>query len=211
MTHVPQNAITNFAIRIENLSVDKGGRTICRVPKLIVSAGERVGIIGPNGSGKTTLLRVIAGLESRSSGHCEIATGQSERVYVHQSPFLFRGTVLHNVEYGLSAGGIPHKRRRASSLEWLDRLGISALAERNVEGLSGGERRRAALARACVLHPRLLLLDEPLADLDESGIECVRQGLAELAGSTLLIASPTALSPELVDRCFPMSGSIPQC
>jgi energy-coupling factor transporter ATP-binding protein EcfA2 len=62
-----------------------------------------------------------------------------------------------------------------------------------------------------VLRPRLLLLDEPLADLDESGIECVRQGLVQLTGSTLLIASPTTLSAELVDRCFPMSGEIPQC
>lgn len=188
------------AIGIRELEVRKQGGVICRVPRLEVSAGQRVAIVGENGSGKTTLLRVAAGLESEYQGQCHIAAPVIQRVHVHQAPLLFRGSVLFNVTYGLAASGVPRTDRNETGLRWLRTLGVEALAERSVKSLSGGECRRVALARALALEPELLLLDEPLADLDEQGIEVVCQAVRSLTASTVLITSPVPL-PEGLTEC----------
>ena len=184
-------------IEITNLRVRRAGKTICQVPTLVVPPGSRLAVLGPNGSGKSTLLRLIAGLEREYEGRCEVAVGWRQRTYVHQSPYLFRGTVLANVTFGLRAGG--HRRRPAAraARRWLDRLGVAHLAGRHVAQLSGGELRRVALARALAIQPQLLLLDEPLADLDGDGVEAVCRVLAELPDVTMLIASPTPLPDNL--------------
>lgn len=200
MNSTTATATSNPIISIDGLTVKKDDRVICCLSEMTVSRGERLGVIGSNGSGKSTLLRVLSGLENQFTGDCCIATEPRERVYVHQSPFLFRGTVLHNVAYGLVARSVPRSECRMTALEWLAKLGMSDFANRQVRGLSGGEHRRVALARACVLRPKLLLLDEPLADLDLSGVECLQQMLAELRESTVLITSPTPLPPDLVER-----------
>jgi len=187
-------------LRIHDLIVKRADQVICRMPDMSASQGERIAITGPNGCGKTTLLRVLAGIEQNFTGTVDINAEPPDRVFVHQSPFLFRGTVLHNVTYGLAARSVPRAQRRNKGLEWLSLLGMAEFADRNVRGLSGGERRRVALARACILEPRLLLLDEPLSDLDQSGIECVQQSLALLQDATILLAAPTPLPDGFADR-----------
>jgi tungstate transport system ATP-binding protein len=187
-------------VDVKNLTVQKMGQVICNVSALTVAKGERIGVTGSNGSGKTTLLRVLAGLEKDFTGVCEIATAPAERVFVHQSPFLFSGTVLDNVEYGLRARSLSKSDRKEQAAVWLKRLGLCNLANRSTRSLSGGEGRRTAIARACVLQPRLLLLDEPLADLDPAGIECVQQSLNALPNTTILLSSPTPLPDGFVDR-----------
>jgi len=194
-------ASSSLAIEIDELRVVRGGRAICDVSALTVAAGERLGIVGANGIGKTTLLRVLAGLEDKYNGAVSVAWEPFERVYVHQAPFLFRGSVIHNVAYGLRARGTNKADARDAALRWLYRLGVAELADRNVRGLSGGERRRVAIARACVLRPKLLLLDEPFSDLDQSGIDRLQESIQELAESTVLIASPLPLDQTIVDRC----------
>ncbi len=187
-------------IAAKDLAVKKQGTTICHVPELTITAGERVGIMGGNGSGKTTLLRVLAGLEHDHDGICQVATEPRERVFVHQAPYLMRGTVLFNVAYGLAARGVATAERNASAHSWLAQLGVDQLDDRRIANLSGGERRRVALARAFCLSPRLLLLDEPLADLDEAGIETVSAAIASLENTTVLISSPIPLPDGLVTR-----------
>ena len=194
-------------IRIAGLSVTKGSQTICSVASASVSQNERVGIVGANGSGKSTLLRVLAGFELDLTGDCSVEFEQRQRVLVHQSPFLFSGTVLSNVEYGPAARSIARAERRALAREWLDRLGMTGFADRRASTLSGGERRRVALARAFVLRPKLLLLDEPFAELDESGVTAVRGAIEELSDSTILIASPTPLSDGLVKTQFELQAA----
>lgn len=203
MTAAPRETTESAAsvVQLSGLSVTKNGTVICSVGELALKNGERLVIAGPNGSGKSTLLRVLAGLETDYAGRFETRIERRERAFVHQSPFLFRGTVRQNVEYGLVARSIDRTRREWQAQEWLMRLGIADLASRGVRDLSGGERRRVALARACVLRPKLLLLDEPLADLDESGIEAVCGAIAELSDSTIVIASPTPLPDGFSDRC----------
>ena len=191
---------------VDKLEVSKAQHVICRVSQLQVDHCERVGLVGANGSGKTTLLRVLAGLERDYSGACSVSVKPQERVYVHQIPCLFNGTVLHNVTYGLVARGIAREKRDGIANAWLAKMGLAEFGERSVKGLSGGERRRVALARACVLKPQLLLLDEPLAELDEMGIECVKTLVRELQESTILISSPTQLPTKLVSRCVDLSA-----
>lgn len=184
-------------IDVRSLEVSKDGQRICHVPELTVQPGERLAVIGTNGSGKSTLLRVLAGLEHDYQGQCEVQAALEERTYVHQNPYLFRGTVLSNVAYGLRARGQSRAAATKAALDGLEQFGIRDLASRKTGNLSGGEVRRVALARAVVLDPRLLLLDEPLSDLDAEGIESVCRVLTALPDTTVLIASPTTLLPEL--------------
>ena len=180
-------------IELRNMQVRKNGTTICHVPELSIETGARVGILGSNGSGKTTLLRVLAGLEPKFQGECVVRVPRKDRLYVHQNPYLFRGTVLYNVMYGLRAHGLNGSAREKLALCWMEMLGIRKLADRRANHLSGGEKRRTALVRALVLKPRLLLLDEPMAELDHEGIVSFCAALRELTGTTILFASPAEL------------------
>jgi len=189
-------------IEINELRVNKNARTICAVSELEIASGERVAILGPNGSGKTTLLRVLSGLEANYQGSCTVGASWRDCVYVHQSPYMFRGTVLFNVTYGLRNRETNRAERQRLALHWLERLGVGHLFGSRATHLSGGETRRVALARAMILRPRLLLLDEPLADMDEAGAAAVSAALDELRDSTILIASPTVLPHGLTSRTY---------
>ncbi len=189
-------------LEIRDLQVNKVGKTICHVPELSVPNGERVAVIGPNGSGKTTLLRVLAGLEKEYTGEVQAWTAAQRRVFVHQSPFLFRGSVRFNVTYGLSARALTRRERASVAEKWIDRFGVAHLVDRHCAKLSGGERRRVALARAFALRPSVLLLDEPLLDLDEQGIELLRGAMIELPESTILMSSPVSLPVALTARVY---------
>lgn len=173
-------------ISIQDLEVRKGDSTICRVDDLNVPDGKRIAIIGANGSGKTTLLRVLAGLEKNFTGRCEVDASFSDRVYVHQTPYLFRGTLRSNIAFGLKSGDDESVR------QWISRFDLDELANKRVAVLSGGERRRVALARAMILKPKLLLLDEPFADLDWSGVQAAQAAFGQLTETTIVITSPNS-------------------
>ena len=119
---------------------------------------------------------------------------------------MFRGTVLSSVAYGLRCRGESQHAAVICALERLEQLGIRALASNKTHQLSGGETRRVALARALVLKPRLLLLDEPLAELDAQGVESVCRVLTELPETTMVIASPTKLPAEINTREYQLNG-----
>ena len=186
-------------LEIRNLQVERGGNTICRVPRLTVGPAERVALVGSNGSGKTTLLRVLSGLERAFEGDVVVSVSMRERVYLHQLPYLFRGSVLANVMLGAVARKLPRRQQLTEAHQWLERLGVSHLADRQSGRLSGGERRRVALARTFITGARLLLLDEPFADLDRSGIDGVCRAMAALPEATFLLSSPGVLPQQLAD------------
>lgn len=152
----------------------RGGFTL-DVPIVDVPAGTTLGIIGPSGSGKSTLLQVLGLLERPDDGQVLLdgrpvsASDRPARLQmaaVFQRPYLFKGPVAANVEYGLSVRGVPRRERSAKVAEALERVGLAGYEQRSAMHLSGGEAQRVSLARALVLEPRVLLLDEPLASLD---------------------------------------------
>ncbi len=140
---------------------------------LTIRAGEMAALVGPSGCGKSTLLRLIAGLDSPTSGELRVGaepiTGPSaERGLVFQDPSLFPWlTVRRNIQAGLVARGVLY-RRRPEVEEFMQLVGLEAFANVYPHQLSGGMAQRAALARALINHPKVLLLDEPLDRADDA-------------------------------------------
>jgi NitT/TauT family transport system ATP-binding protein len=153
---------------------------------LSIRAGEIVGLLGRSGSGKSTLLRIIAGLVSPSSGEAkcrgETISGPPNGVaMVFQSFALFPWlTVLQNVELGLEALGIDSAERRKRALAAIDLIGLDGFESAFPKELSGGMRQRVGFARALVVHPDLLLMDEPFSALDVLTAETLRTDLVDL-------------------------------
>ena len=139
---------------------------------LDVSAGELLALVGPSGCGKSTLLRLLAGREPPTAGELfiggsRIAGPSAERGLMFQDHSLFPWlTVRRNIETGLAARGVL-RERRAEVAEFMRLVGLERFADAYPHQLSGGMAQRAALARALVNHPRVLLLDEPLGALDQ--------------------------------------------
>ncbi len=185
-------------ISARDLVVRFGDVTALRLPALDVADGEAVGVHGRNGSGKTTLLRVLAGLLAPTEGRVDGVPPPGRAVLLHQRPYLFRGTAVENAALALRAAGVPRRERRRRALEALDRLGAAAFADRTAADLSGGERRRVAVARALLADPALLLLDEPLAALDAAGRAAVAAAISA-SKATRIVAAPEPL-PELAGR-----------
>ena len=153
---------------------------------LSIARGEVVGLLGRSGSGKSTLLRIIAGLLAPSGGTVayqgRAVTGPSEGVaMVFQSFALFPWlTVLENVELGLEAKGVAKAERRKRAVAAIDLIGLDGFESAYPKELSGGMRQRVGLARALVVHPDLLLMDEPFSALDVLTAETLRTDLIDL-------------------------------
>ena len=139
--------------------------------------GKCILLTGNNGSGKTTLLKIIAGLETPS--HAEIAFSgkiqswestirsvRKEIIYLHQQPYLLSGTVESNVSYGLRFTSLNRKQIHELVKEALEWAGLANVAKNQAKTLSGGVQQRVAFTRAWILNPKVLLLDEPLANMD---------------------------------------------
>src|SRR5690242_1420946 len=153
---------------------------------LTIRAGEIVGLLGRSGSGKSTLLRIIAGLIAPSSGDAKcrgetIVSPPNGIAMVFQSFALFPWlTVLQNVELGLEALGVESGERRKRALAAIDLIGLDGFESAFPKELSGGMRQRVGFARALVVHPDLLLMDEPFSALDVLTAETLRTDLVDL-------------------------------
>ncbi|MGP3977418.1 ABC transporter permease [Streptomyces sp. 8N114] len=180
---------------------------------LDAAPGTTVAVVGANGAGKTTLLRALLGLTPRA--RAELSLGDSEVgalpphqrgvAWVPQDGALFPHlSALSNTAYGLRAQGIRRTEARRQAQEWLVRLGVGHLAHRRPGQLSGGQAGRVALARALAARPRLLLLDEPLAALDQTTRAHVRHTLrghlAGFGGVCLLVTHDPVEAVSLADR-----------
>ncbi|MDR1967137.1 MAG: nitrate/sulfonate/bicarbonate ABC transporter ATP-binding protein, partial [Burkholderiaceae bacterium] len=153
---------------------------------LTLREGEIVGLLGRSGSGKSTLLRIIAGLLAPTSGEVVYqgrpVSGPAEGVAMAFQNFaLFPWlTVLQNVEAGLEALGVPGRQRRARALAAIDLIGLDGFENAYPRELSGGMRQRVGFARALVVEPTLLLMDEPFSALDVLTAETLRTDLLDL-------------------------------
>ncbi len=202
-------------LALEDVEVRYEGQVVLDVPSLEVLPGEVLTVIGPNGAGKSTLLRVLALLARPSRGrlrlHGVTPTSEAERLAwrrrmacVFQEPLLCRGSVLHNARLACRLRGIARAESDRRARDWLERLGIGALADRSVAGLSGGEAQRTSLARAFAATPEVLFLDEPFAALDAPTREALLDDLGRLLAATrttaVLVTHDRAEALRLGDR-----------
>ncbi len=163
-------------LQLNDLKVSYDGKVnILEDYNLEIENGTLVSILGPSGCGKTTTLKAVAGFLNAREGEILIDGEDYSKVpinkrnfgIVFQSYALFPNmTVYENVAYGLKLRKIPAEQRQKQVLDILETVGLTALKDRKPENLSGGQRQRVALARALVISPKLLLLDEPLSNLD---------------------------------------------
>ncbi|MEU9251875.1 ABC transporter permease [Streptomyces sp. NPDC048270] len=180
--------------------------------------GTTIAVVGENGAGKTTLLRALLGLTPRA--HAELRLGDTDVTalpphrrkvaWVPQDGALFPHlSALANTAYGLRAHGVGRTEARLDAQAWLDRLGVGHLAARKPAQLSGGQAQRVALARALAARPRLLLLDEPLAALDQTTRAHVRHTLrthlAGFGGVCLIVTHDPVEAVSLADRVLVLS------
>lgn len=173
--------------QVSDLKKQVNGRVIVDVDKLTIQSGELFVIVGPNGAGKSTFLRMLHFLEEPTTGEIQFhgqpvsiplpLNKRREIGMVFQRPELLDATVIENINFPLRLRKIKDDRRVADALERLD---LTDFAQTFPDTLSGGEMQRVALARALVTHPKVLLLDEPTANLDPFNTELIENIIHEM-------------------------------
>lgn len=168
--------MTSTVIEANSIKLYKGKNKILDVEHFSLRQGEVMALIGPNGAGKSTFLQVLALLQRPTSGElsvCGEAVSSKNKLRLRrkmavafQEPLLLDTTVYNNVASGLLIRGYKRDKIDFKVREWMEKLGIDSLARRSVRFLSGGESQRVSLARAFVLDPEVLFLDEPFSALD---------------------------------------------
>ena len=162
-------------VQIKNLSKSFGEVTVLKDINLDIEKGEFISLLGPSGCGKTTMLRIIAGLLDADTGEIIVEGNDYQKipVYKRSNGMVFQNyalfphmTVYKNVEYGLKMHKVPKAERQEKIMKALKMVHMDQYEKRYPKELSGGQQQRVALARALVLNPTLLLLDEPLSNLD---------------------------------------------
>lgn len=209
--------------RIRNLKQAYQDRCVLQVEGLVIYPGEIFAIVGPSGAGKSTLLRLLNFLETPSSGSIYYREHEfnskiemplqyrREVVTVFQSPMMLNRSVRANVEYGLKLRGEKNPDQRVK--QGLEEVGLLEFASQRAALLSGGEAQRVALARAMVLAPRILLLDEPTANLDPYNVGILEDAILKLnrdRDTTIVLVTHNIFQAKrLAQRvAFLMSGEI---
>ena len=181
-----------------------------------VGHGEFVSIVGPSGCGKSTLLKIIAGLDSPSSGEVRFKGGPVRGPHdkismVFQAFGLFPWrTVLENVEYGLEMQKVPKPERRRLAREYLGTVGLAGYEHMYPKQLSGGMRQRVGIARALAVEPEVVLMDEAFSAIDEVTAEVLREEVAEIHRQTgktfVLVTHNLCEAIELADKVVVLSS-----
>lgn len=201
-------------LQAEGLRLELGGREIFHIDDLAIRRGEVLALVGPNGAGKSSLLLTLALLQAPAAGTIRIGGETANNgnkvmlrrkmAVVFQQALLLDLTVRQNITAALRIRRVPRRNAAERLNRWLERFGISHLAQRPARLLSGGEAQRASLARAFALEPEVLLLDEPFASLDyptrKSLLSTMGQLLSEMRMTTLFVTHDYTEIPYLAQR-----------
>lgn len=206
-------------LRLDGLTKVLGGRTIVDDLRLDIAPGELVSLLGPSGCGKTTTLRMIAGFLTPDDGRIEVAGSDVTRLGPEKRPsaMVFQNyalwphmTVAKNVAFPLKVARVPRREIAERVAEVLELVGLAHHADSRPARISGGEQQRASLARALVQRPALLLLDEPLSNLDAKLRVRVREEIRDiqqrLAITTVLVTHDQDEAMAVSDRVAVMNG-----
>lgn len=172
-------------IECRNIRKCYGDTAILNFSELLIPSGGFLGITGENGSGKSTLLHLIAGFDDRYSG--EILFNGTPRTPAHalqmtlvmQKPYMLKRSVKQNLMYPLEIRGVEKAERNEKALETAERYGLTPLLEQRADRLSGGEMQKLNLARAEIIRPRVLMLDEPTANVDKAYTKIIESHLED--------------------------------
>ena len=189
--------------RLRSVTKRYGSNVAVDIDALAIEAGRLYTLTGANGAGKSTLLGILAFLTPPSTGEIfyageriewkgDAVRGLRRKVtLLHQSPYLFGGTVFRNVAYGLSMRGIAGEEGRKAVDRALETVGLEGFRDRDARELSGGEAQRVAMARALAPAPEVLLLDEPLANIDRETAGLLEAVIASLPsrGTTVVMTT----------------------
>jgi len=194
--------MTDEAYILDDVTFAYGETVVLKVPRLEIPCGKVTALVGPNGSGKTTLLHLLGFIEEPKSGTItffdERVTPQNSarlrrRVgLLLQNPYLFHMSVAANVEWGLKIRGVSSRQAKERAERALEEIGLAGFGEKRAWRLSGGEAKRAALARILALDTDVLLLDEPLAHTDSTAAAQIEDLVVRLnrdGGKTIVLAS----------------------
>lgn len=189
--------------RLQSIRKRYGSNVALDVEELTIAEGRLYTLTGANGAGKSTLLSILAFLAPPTSGeifyagvrvdwnHGSVEEYRRKVTLLHQSPYLFGGSVHDNVAFGLKVRGIPGEEQRRIVDRALDGVGLQGFRDRKARELSGGEAQRVAMARALALEPEVLLLDEPLANIDRETAGLLETVIASLParGTTVVMTT----------------------
>lgn len=206
--------------RLENVSRRYGERVVLNLASLEIRAGEILGILGHNGSGKSTLLRILALLEAPDDGRLWLDgepvsfSSLSQRRQVTlllQTPYLLSRSVEANIAYGLGARGLHGPAARQRVEEAMRQVGLepALFLKRRRHELSGGEAQRVALAARLALRPRILLMDEPTASVDEESagrIATAARRTADQGSAVVIVSHDYDWIAPLADRLIRLKG-----
>jgi iron(III) transport system ATP-binding protein len=220
--HDGDPALGHVSVAVREVHKSFAGNPVLRGVDFSVREGELIALLGPSGCGKTTMLRSIGGLESIDSGEIQILGRTVATAHGMIPPnkrgvgFMFQSyalwphlSVYRNIEYGLKVAHVPREMRRPKVDEILEMVGLSGLGSRLPSALSGGQQQRVALARSLVVRPGVLLMDEPLSNLDATLRDRMREEIRDLVkaiGTTCLyVTHDQKEALAISDRVFLMN------
>lgn len=209
-------------IVIEKLKKIYGEKVVLDIENLSLDSGKIYGVIGANGAGKSTLLKIISGLEKPTEGEVFIEgeslkkANMKDITYSNQKPYLYRTTVFNNISYPLKFRKMDKKIINSLVDEIIQEFKIEDIRNNIAVNISGGEAQKVALARALAFNPRLILLDEPTANIDPDYVEYAEKVIKDRNrknnSTTLIITHNLAQARRICDEIILLDkGKIVEC